>query len=420
LERLRKNSNDEVTQRDTEIISAMFEAYQNRLQEAQTRLEKLQKLYPDNADIQLRLAQIYRWRGWPRRALAAYRSVEERASDKISVQVGEVAALNDMHAFKEADEQLRQLIATAPHHPEIMRAQQEQLERKRWDYSAQVVVGKSTDNPVTGGRDIAFEQKLYSPPLAEQFRAFVHQRYDWADFPEGAGSADRLGVGGDYRSPNADVSMEISNRNPSSEIGLTADGEWKFNDRLSVFGEVQTDSNQVPLRALNADIDGHSATIGALYRVDEAHALRASYSRADFSDGNRRNAILAQYEQRLFAGAHDQLTGILQGYYSDNSAGNEVPYFNPDSEQAIGAALKYEGILSRRYERSWSHYVQLGVGNYAQQHFGSGVIWDAEYGQRWQLSQGLSLNYGVLYRSRIYDGSREGYGALVGGVNWRF
>lgn len=419
LTRLRESSGDEVAQRDTEIISAMFDAYRNCLHDAQARLENLQRLQPDNADIQLRLAQIYRWRGWSRRSLAAYRSIENTA-DPISAHAGEVAALNDMHAFKEADARLQQLVATAPNHPDVIRAQQEQVERNRWDYSAQVLTGKSTDSPVTGSGDIAFEQKLYSSPVANQFRLFTHQRYDWADFPEGSGSANRLGIGGDYRSPNADAAVEVSHRNPDGKMGLTLNGEWKFDDRIRVFGEVQTDSNQVPLRALNAGIDGHSATIGALYQADESHALRASYSRADFSDGNQRNAVSAQYEQRLFSSAHHQLSGVAQGYYSDNSAGSDVPYFNPESEKVFGVALRYDGILWRRYERNWSHYLNLGAGNYMQRDFDSGAIWNAEYGQRWQVSQTLSINYGLLYRSRIYDGAREGYSAILGGVNWRF
>lgn len=420
LKQLRENSSDESTQRDTEILSAMFAAYQNHLQEAQARLEKLQSLDPDNADIQLRLAQIYRWRGWPRRSLSAYRAAQERGADSISAKVGEIAALNDVHAFKEADEQLQGLVGAAPNHPEVMRAQDEQAMRDRWDYSAEVLAGKSTDSPVTGGGDIAFEQKLYSPLQAKQFRAFVHQRYDWADFSEGSGKANRLGIGGDYRSPSVDAAVEIGHRSPSGDVGLTVDGEWKFDDHLSVFGEVQTDSDQVPLRALNAGIDGYSATMGARYRFENGHAVRASYSRAEFSDDNRRDAISAQYEQRLFTGAHHQLSGIVQGYYSDNSAGDDVPYFNPGNEKSFGVVLKYDGILWRRYERNLSHYVRLGAANYMQQGFDSGAIWDVEYGQRWQLDQTLSFNYGLQYRSRIYDGSREGYSAVLGGVNWRF
>ena len=420
LAQLREISPDESAQRDTEIIAAMFAAYQNQLDDAQTRLEYLRRQAPDNADIQLRLAQIYRWRGWPRRALAEYRAVAERLDDPVSAQVGEIATLNDLHAFRIARLQLQQLSATVPNHPEVLQAQHEQSQRKRWEYSAYLLNGQSSGNPVTGTGDMAFEQKLYSPELDDQFRAFVHQRYDWAQFPGDSGDANRFGVGGDYRSPAVDVAAEISDRMPGGQLGVSASGEWKFDDRLSVFGEIQTDSTLIPLRALHADIDGHSIMAGVRYRVDETRDMRAGYSRADFSDGNQRDAFSVQYQQSIFQDAHNQLSAVVEGYHSRNSAGSDVPYYNPSSEFSVGARVIYSGILQRRYERSWSHQVSLGAGDYAQQDFGSGAIWDVEYGQRWQLSDALGFNYGALYRSRIYDGSREGYSAIYGGVNWRF
>ena len=420
LSRLRGISRDAISQRDTEIIAAMFAAYQNHLDEAQQRLERLRDASPDNGEIQLRLAQIYRWRGWPRRALIEYQLATKNLDDGVPAQVGEVAARNDLHAFQAAHQQLRQLAESTPTHPDVVQALQEQAQRDRWAYSAQILAGQSSGSPVTGSGDIAFDQKLYAPPLDDHLRAFVHQRYDWANFPEGNGSANRLGIGGDYRSPSFDVAAEISDRIPGGHLGAAVSGEWKFDDHFSAFGEVQTDSTQIPLRALRAEIDGHSMTAGAQYRADESHAARASYSRTDFSDGNKRDAIAAQYQQSIYRDAHNQLSAIAQGYYGRNSAGNDVPYFNPDSETSIGAAVIYDGILWRRYQRSWSQRLQFGAGNYSQQHFGSGAIWDVEYEQRWQLSDALNFNYGALYRSRIYDGGREGYSAVFGGVNWRF
>ncbi|HET8711189.1 MAG TPA: hypothetical protein VFM32_07425, partial [Spongiibacteraceae bacterium] len=420
LTKLRETTTDERSRRDVEIMSAMFAAYQNDLEQAQQQLEHMLRDEPHNTDIQLRLAQIYRWRGWPRRALGEYRSAADIADDPTSARVGEIAALDDLHAFTQSHVRLQQLTASAPTHPEVIQSNQDRRLRERWDYSAQILTGHSSGGPVTTGGDLAFEQKLYSPPLGDQYRAFVHQRYDWADFPEGTGSANRLGVGGDFRSPALDGSAELTDRVPGGQLGLTVSGEWKFGDRFSAFGEAQTDSTQVPLRAVHAGIDGHSETLGVLYRADESHSARASFSRAHFSDGNQRNALIAQYQQTIFQDARSKITGVVQGYYSDNSAGNNVPYFNPASESLIGIAGIYEGVLWRGGERRWAHRLQLGISDYEQKYFGSGGIWDAEYEQRWQLSDSFSFNYGLLYRSRIYDGGREGYIAVLGGINWRF
>jgi len=97
-----------------------------------------------------------------------------------------------------------------------------------------------------------------------------------------------------------------------------------------------------------------------------------------------------------------------------------VIYFNPASDRSLGVGAEYSGILLRSGERSWTQRIALGAGAYQQQDYGSHAIWDAQYEQRWSFTPAFSLNYGVLYRSRVYDGDREGYGALFGGVNWRF
>lgn len=407
-------------QRDTQMLAAMFAAYRNRLQQAQFELEKIRDADPENTDVRLKLAQIYRWRGWPQRALDEYRAVEPALADPTPAQVGSIASLVDQHQFAQARAILRELAVAEPNHPDVIQAREDEHLRNLSDYSAQILTGQSSDNPVIGNADLAFEQRLYLPPIADQYRVFAHQRYDWADLPEGQGSANRMGVGGDYRSQFFDGALELSDRMPGGHIGATFSGEWRPDDNWGLFTEVQSDSTSVPLRALHAGIDGESIALGARFRADEIHSARFAYSRTNFSDGNDRDAFSANYRQTFYRTEKHQLTAIGQAYYATNTAGSNVIYYNPSSESALGATLEYSGILSRRYERSWSQRFAVGAGSYAQQDFGSGAIWDAEYEQRWQFSKVFGINYGVLYRSRIYDGSREFYSALFAGVNWRF
>ncbi len=418
LSRLRVLSDTQQTKQGSEVLEAMFAAYENRLALAQHQLEALHRDNPANVDVTLRLAQIYRWRGWPQRALVVYQSVQQQ--DPLAAGLGEVDSLFDLKRFRDARIALDALAQAAPAHPDVVRAVRDDTLRRRGEYSAQVLAGQSSGSPITGNGDLAIEQRVYLPAIADQFRLFGHQRSDWADFPEGAGKAHRLGVGGDYRSQAVDAAVEIAERLPDSRWSTAFNGEWRLDDYWAVFGDVQSDSTLVPLRALNAGINGHSMLLGGRYRADEGREVKVTYSRTDFSDGNQRDAIAARYRQALFDSAHHQLAAIVQAYRGFNSADSNVPYFNPAGETSVGAALEYSGILARRYEQSWSHRLVLGVGQYEQQHYGRGGIWDAEYEQRWNLSPELYLNLGALYRSRIYDGGREGYSALFGGVNWRF
>ncbi|MDB6060755.1 MAG: Tetratricopeptide 2 repeat protein [Verrucomicrobiaceae bacterium] len=420
LGQLRDTATTSADRRNSRLLTAQLAAYTDHLQAAQTELEALRSEEPDAADVHLRLAQIYRWRGWPRQALDEYRHAENLSADPASTQFGEIAALNDAHEYAAARARLDSAATHSPNHPDLKAALIERRQQQQWQYSAQVQAGKSDASPVTGTGDLAFDQRLTSPVLNDQFRVFAHQHYDWAKFPEGNGSADRFGLGADYRSAQFDTAVELTRRAPGSETGGSLSGEWHANDRLSVFGEAQIDSSAVPLRALNAGIDGDSATVGARYRVDENRQAQIAYSRAEFSDDNNRDAVSASYKQTLLREGRQQIGVIGQLYYGRNSAGDNVPYFNPARETAATANLEYSGPLWQRETTFWSQRVSVGAGVYDQQNYGSHPIWDVEYEQRWRFSPAFEINYGLLHRSRVYDGGREGYSALFGGVNRRF
>jgi biofilm PGA synthesis protein PgaA len=375
---------------------------------------------PQAADVRGRLAQVYRWRGWPRLALGEYRQAEKLSNDSTEARFGAIAALNDVHEFSRARRELAVIAGQAPDHPDLAKALDEQQQRALWQYSAQVAAGQSSGSPVTGSGDIAFDQRLTSPVLNDRLRAFVHQHYDWADFPEGSGSANRVGFGGDYRSQIVDAALELNHRAPGSAFGGNLSGEWHANDRFSVFGEAQVDSSAVPLRALHADIEGNSVAVGARYRVDEIRQAQIAYSRAEFSDNNNRDAVSASYRQTLFNQNRRQLGLIAQGYYGRNSEGSDVPYFNPAREVAATMNLEYGDELWRHDTTVWSQRLSIGAGIYDQKSYGSAPIRDLEYEQRLRLGAALEINYGLLHRSRVYDGGREGYSALFGGVSWRF
>lgn len=417
LQRRRTLSQSTGEQRDGAVLEAMFAAWRNRLDGARQQLDALGAQAPDDAGLALRRAQIYRWRGWPQRALDIYQTVPAGA-DPVALRLGEAAALDEQKRFAEADARRREATELAPGHPDVRRAQAEAVQRDKAEYSARVLAGESADSPVSGNGDLAIEQQVYSSPLADHYRVFARQRFDQADFPEGTGDALRLAVGGDYRSQYVDARVAVGDRD--GQPGVMLGGEWRPDDYWAVFGEWQSDSDAVPLRALHNDIDGESATLGVRYRAHESRELRLGYGYADFSDGNLRQTLSAQLRQALFDDAHHRLAAIAQLYRSDNTAGSDAPYFNPDHDTSLGLSLEYSGILARNRTLSWSQRLVVGAGSYRQAHQGSGGIHDAEYEQRWQLGPTFAIHYGVLYRSRLYDGEREGYTAVFGGVNWRF
>lgn len=430
LERLRRRQGETPEGRVvwTDRLAAMFEAYQNRLGRAQAELEALRAKAPEDPEIRLNLATVYRWRGWTERSLDEYRSAQLNGADSVVVRAGAARALMDAHRYGEVETKVDTLLADAPENPDVVALKDEWKWVNSNEYSAQFMVGKSNGSAVTGDGDAQFEQWLRSRPLAENYRVFAHQRYDWGDFPvdEDTGGINRFGIGGDYRSQYFDVALEATKRNPGTSTGANVSGEWRPDDHWSLFGEAQSDSTLVPLRALRAGIDGDSATVGVRYRWNESRVFRISATRSHFSDSdnvdedNDRESATASLTQTLWQDARHKLALTGEAYYSHNSASDNVPYYNPKKDRSFGLTAEYVGILSRRFERSWSQRVAVGAGDYWQEGHGNSSIWDVTYEQRWRFGPSLELNLGGLYRSRVYDGDREGYGAIFGGINWRF
>ena len=65
----------------TEIAAASGRAFADDLAGAQERFESMLTIAPENTEIRQDLATVYRWRGWPERALAEYDYIRMREPD---------------------------------------------------------------------------------------------------------------------------------------------------------------------------------------------------------------------------------------------------------------------------------------------------------------------------------------------------
>lgn len=413
-------------------LDAMFDAYRNRLDEAQQKLEALRVRALNDPELDLNLATVYRWRGWARRALPEYEKARADGADPVVARVGIANTQLDLQRFAQADVTLSHVRAAAPEHPDVIDLQKRWDWFNRYEYIAQVQAGRSTESRINGSGDLTFDQWLYSKPIDNNYRVFVHHHYDWADFDEGAGHTHRIGVGVDYRSEPYDVAVSVEQRSPGGKRGANISGEYRPDDHWGFFAEARSDSDQIPLRAIRADeeVDGPSYTVGARYRWDETRNARIAYTFVDIGGGEYRNgssfeddqrqSVMATIEQQVYRDEHQRvaLTGDL--YYSRNSAGDDVPYFNPSSDKAVQLGLDYLGVLRRRYDRVWTHRITTGLGLYEQEGESTTPIYSIQYEQRWEFGPAFSVNYGAMYRSRVYDGDREGYAAVFGGIRWRF
>ena len=276
------------------------------------------------------------------------------------------------------------------------------------------------DNDFVGGDSLSWDTWLYDQPYADHWRPFVHHQYNRAEFAEGVGRVERLGVGIEFRNRDWQAQLEIheglrGNGDPGARLSAThfTNDHWQFGAELQHF------SNLVPVRAIHSGVEGDSLQLNGQYRWHESRSVSATFQTVDFSDDNRRLALALSHRHTLFQNQHHRLGLIESAYASKN---NELggSYFNPESDLALNIAMEYDGLLNRYYKKQLSHRVLAGLGSYQQESFGSDFTWDLEYEQTWQHSQAFSINYGARLGRRVYDGDSELLRSLFAGVNWRF
>jgi biofilm PGA synthesis protein PgaA len=430
----------------TKRLEAMFSAYRNDLEKAQQLLEGYLLPEPGNSPTRNDLATIYRWRGWPVKALVQYDKVLQAESGQVEALVGKAYAQLDLWQFDEAHQVASPLIAEHGDERSVQQLQERLAIRHMRELDSRVMVGHSGANGngsgAMGDDDIVVESRLFDKPYKEHYRPFLHQYYARADFDrfEGDGEISRLGVGVQYRDNGVEINAELSEAlNGNNGFGVTLDGSWRIDDHWTIAGNLQTYSLDVPLRAINAEADGKSVTVAAQYRWNEQRRLKASISQVNIDkgefpsgakfDSNRRHAFSLIHSHDVYSNEHHKLSLIEQAYYSQNTDAGKVIYYNPESEWLAHVAIQYIGVLHRRYEKKHTHRLTVGLGHYDQEdysdnisseHFGSDAVWDVEYEHVWHMSNTLRVNLGLLHRRRTYDGDSEEYDAIYAGVNWRF
>ena len=401
--------------------AAAARGYQDRLDEAQQRLEDLRKLAPYNMEVRDKLALIYGARGWPRRAEQEHLwilAVEPAYRDS---RVGYANTLRELQDWAPAGREVAALEAAYPEDRQVQRTARQWRIHNMRELQVDAGTGESTGGAgPLGTKEHAFETRLYSQPIKQDWRAFLHQFEASAIFPDGKGYRRRLGAGAEYRVRDLRVAAELSDSYDSdSDLGVSLSGAWSLDDHWSLDAAADSSSNDIPLQARLANVHGKSLRAGVTGRAHESRSFGASFQSLDFSDGNRRNIVTGSAFQRFVTGPVWKLDGAAELYASGNSASN-VNYFNPDEDFGLDLTLVGEQRLWRRYDRNFAHRLFLTLGTYRQQDFGSGDVGVIRYEQEWSLDNRLGLRYGAQRGFHPYDGVREYANFYNLSLNWRF
>jgi len=398
------------TQRmQAEIMAGLSLAFADQLSGSQARFEDLLSRAPHNTDLRHELGSVYRNRGWTDRALFQYRQVLAVEPELIPARVGLAHTMLDSRHYKVAEHEINELVAEQPARQDVLRLSKRWQNENKYQYRIDSLFGDSSGDQF-GSRQYEINAYFAAKPLAYRWRPFVRTHDTFAEFPEGDSERRRVGAGLDYRAVNWAGSIELSNDRSGGEAGLHGRVEWRISDLWSLGGLWETNSDAVPLRGHRIGVDADRIGANLTYRASEQRQIRLSGEQSDLSDGNTRNSWLLTGRQRLVTRPAYKLDLTAEAFASDSSAQNAV-YFNPNSDSSVTVTAINEWRTYRRFDFSFTQQLNIAVGYYRQDSFGTGSIGSLQYLANVNVVDGLSARFSVRYARNVYDGLAE-YGTF--------
>ena len=404
---------------EAETISALSIAYADHLKDAEQKIKKLHQLAPYNTNIRKELANIYYWRGWPRKAQEEYEIGLTQEPKHLGLRIGEARNQLALKHYEKAEESIAGLVELFPEDKGI--AIQDEL----WgihnmrEFRTEINTSNSSGD-IYGSRGLDINSYLYSRPLNKNYRVYVHQYHSQAKFIEGDGLLNLAGIGLEYTSPNIFLMTELHhNHYENNRLGINLNGSYAFDDHWSSSLSLESLSGQTPLRALNQGVYAKSASVGTQYRWHESRSAGLNVSYMDFSENNTRKSINGFWQERWYSQYAYKFSTRVDLYSSRNSRLNTI-YFNPESDLAGSIAFENEWLSWRQHEDSFHQRLILSTGFYNQENYSAGDTWGLQYEHRWTADYRLELIYGVKRASNVYDGNDELSWSYYLLLDWRF
>lgn len=410
---------------DADTNRAMVTAYGNRLQEAQTALEALASIAPNNAGLQSRLGNVFSMRGWTARALERQRMAMTLDPRSTEARIGATESLLALDRVGAARVLHDELLEQFPGNTHVQRLDRYWDAHLGWRGRAWAAGGRSdaegstsTASPL-GNRDGEYGVYVESPMLADRWRLTAQASDGWADFQGERVHARYTGMGLLYAHDR--LSLEAQALRPNDRyLDDTAFGVragWRFGDTVSASAGAFHADPEASLQARRSGIGADSWQAGLVWTPSEQGQLGARYKHWDYDDGNERQE-LGVYGQRRWITRPHLLVDMIGDAYASRGSRDDAPYFNPSQDRAFNGGVRIDHVAWRRYERHLRQRLELTAGSYWQAGFGSAWVPRASYRHEWKLGIGHVLDYGIAWSRPVYDGQREQRVALDIEYRW--
>lgn len=372
---------------------------------------------PMNSSLRALRGDIWRLRGWTDQALEEYETALTNAPDALDLRLGRAEALLDARRWREARAAIATLAAEFPDNAAVRR-----LMRRLARHDMRELEATARGGLERGARDPEFDLglRLYSAPIAEDWRLFAGTALRTGDTPSGRLTSWRALAGVEWRGQDAVVTAGATlDREGVDRGGAFLTLALRLSDQWRIEAAAEATAADTPLAALAAGIHADAAGIGITWRQSDLREAAASVRIMRFSDDNTRLIGFARFQERVLNLPDWKLD--LQPYaYATRNSRDGAPYFNPDSDLELGLTAALTWIAWKRYDPEFRIRLAATGGGYWQEGFG----WSPVIALRWEnqhaLSDTLSFSYGAGWVRRDYDGRSEESASVLGALRWRF
>jgi biofilm PGA synthesis protein PgaA len=387
------------------------------LVEQQVRIQMMVAAAPGNEKLRWQLATSYLARGWPSRALEESRIADSYAEPEelpslASAEIHESAGLRD-----DVDAMIPTLKNRDSDSPALLHFLRDVNIERGWQADADTTIGWGNGIDV-GTDDQHSEAHLYTPLYHNRWRAYGHELSDSGNFGTADAERTRGAIGVRYDYSRRQAWAEFGRDSGTDRFAGVLGANLNLGDFFTLHAEADSDSFDVPIRALTGNVHGRSLDSSLAWRASELRSASAGLARVLFSDGNQRAVVSGAWDQRVWTSPRWQTTISAEESSSTNSLNENRPYFNPKADFSLGPHVSIDWLTRRRYDRAFHQEADVYAAPYWQENYGVGRAVSVHYGQRWKLRSGLEWRCGLTWNGQPYDGTNEYRTALNTGITW--
>jgi len=171
----------------------------------------------------------------------------------------------------------------------------------------------------------AFRGPSVDALLDNRWRIYAHELSDSGDFQTGSAERTREGAGVHYDYSRQEAWAEVAHDEGTHRMAGSGGAKLSFGDFWTLRAEADTDSFDVPLRAVTGNVHGRSLDLDLGWRASELRSANIGLQRVLFSDGNQRAVLSGAWNERLWTTPRLQVSIGAEEYASSNSLNETGP-----------------------------------------------------------------------------------------------